>query len=89
MDNHKNSRLTIQMLEAARVQGKYEDVLNMMFEKHSLWAFHIILLLINQSFYGNFKEIPNLDIEKLKVDMNNPKIDEIIAQDRADATALE
>ena len=28
------------MLEAARVQGKYEDVLNMMFEKHSLWASH-------------------------------------------------
>jgi protein-disulfide isomerase len=88
LDNHKNSRLTIQMLEAARVQGKYEDVLNMMFEKHSLWASHYSSVDKPELLWQFLKEIPNLDIEKLKVDMNNPKIDEIIAQDRADATAL-
>lgn len=88
LDNHKNSRLTIQMLEAARVQGKYEDVLNMMFEKHSLWASHYASVDKPELLWQFLKEIPDLDIEKLKVDMNNPKIDEIIAQDRADATAL-
>ena len=34
------------------------------------------------------KNISNLDIEKLKKDMNNPKIDEIIKQDREDATIM-
>ncbi len=88
LDNHKNSRLTIQMLEAAREQGKYEEVLNMMFTNHSLWASHYSSVDKPELLWGFLKEISGLDIEKLKADMNNQKIDEIIAQDRADATAL-
>lgn len=88
LDNHKNSRLTIQMLEAARVQGKYEDVLNMMFEKHPLWASHYLSVDKPELLWQFLKEIPSLDIEKLKEDMKNPKIDEIIAQDRKDAESL-
>lgn len=88
LDNHKNSRFTIQILEAARVQGKYEEVLDMMFEKHSLWASHYSSVDKPELLWQFLKEISDLDIEKLKEDMKNPKIDEIIKQDREDANAL-
>lgn len=88
LDNHKNSRFTIQILEAARVQGKYEEVLDMMFEKHSLWASHYASVDKPELLWQFLKEISDLDIEKLKEDMKNPKIDEIIKQDREDANAL-
>lgn len=88
LDNHKNSRFTIQILEAARVQGKYEEVLDMMFEKHSLWASHYASVDKPELLWQFLKDIPNLDIEKLKEDIKNPKIDEIIKQDREDANAL-
>ncbi|MDX4050405.1 thioredoxin domain-containing protein [Aliarcobacter skirrowii] len=88
LDNHKNSRFTIQILEAARVQGKYEEVLDMMFEKHSLWASHYASVDKPELLWQFLKDIPNLDIDKLKEDMKNPKIDEIIKQDREDANAL-
>jgi len=88
LDNHKNSRFTIQMLEATRVQGKYEEVLNMMFEKHSLWASHYQNTDKPELLWQFLQSIPNLDIEKLKEDMKNPQINEIIDQDRKDAEAL-
>lgn len=88
LDNHKNSRFTIQILEAARIQGKYEEVLDMMFEKHSLWASHYASVDKPELLWQFLKEISDLDIEKLKEDMKNPKIDEIIKQDREDANAL-
>ncbi|MFA7022308.1 DsbA family protein [Aliarcobacter sp.] len=88
LDNHKNSKFTIQILEAARVQGKYEEVLDMMFEKHSLWASHYASVDKPELLWQFLKEISDLDIEKLKEDMKNPKIDEIIKQDREDANAL-
>ncbi|WP_066355939.1 DsbA family protein [Aliarcobacter skirrowii] len=88
LDNHKNSRFTIQILEAARVQGKYEEVLDMMFEKHSLWASHYASVDKPELLWEFLKDISDLDIEKLKEDMKNPKIDEIIKQDREDANAL-
>lgn len=88
LDNHKNSRFTIQILEAARVQGKYEEVLDMMFEKHSLWASHYSSVDKPELLWQFLKEISDLDIDKLKEDMKNPKIDEIIKQDREDANAL-
>ncbi|RXJ96014.1 disulfide bond formation protein DsbA [Arcobacter sp. AHV-9/2010] len=88
LDNHKNSRFTIQILEAARVQGKYEEILDMMFEKHSLWASHYSSVDKPELLWQFLKEISDLDIDKLKEDMKNPKIDEIIRQDREDANAL-
>ncbi|MDX4059153.1 thioredoxin domain-containing protein [Aliarcobacter skirrowii] len=88
LDNHKNSRFTIQILEAARVQGKYEEVLDMMFEKHSLWASHYASVDKPELLWQFLKDISDLDIDKLKEDMKNPKIDEIIKQDREDANAL-
>ena len=78
--------LIIKILEASREQNKYNEVLNVIFEKQSLWAQHN-----NEKpelLWTFLAQIEDLDIEKLKVDMNNPKIDKIIESDAKDANAL-
>jgi protein-disulfide isomerase len=85
--NHKNSKFAIQLLEASREQNKYEEVLSIMFEKQPIWAEHN-----NEkpellwTFLG---QIDGLNIDKLKEDMKNPKIDELLNNDAKDAKALE
>ncbi len=84
--NHKNSKFAIKILEASREQGKYEEVLSVMFEKQHLWAMHN-----NEKpelLWDFLAAIPQLDVEKLKKDSLNPKIDELIDIDKLDATNL-
>lgn len=84
--NHKNSKFAIKILEASREQGKYEEVLSVMFEKQHLWAMHN-----NEKpelLWDFLAVIPQLDVEKLKKDSLNPKIDELIDIDKLDATNL-
>jgi protein-disulfide isomerase len=84
--NHKNSKFAIQILEASREQNKYEEVLSIMFEKQPIWAEHN-----NEKpelLWTYLAQIEGLNIDKLKEDMNNPKIDEILSNDKKDATAL-
>ena len=85
--NHKNSKFAIQILEASREQNKYEEVLNIMFEKQPIWAEHN-----NEKpelLWTFLVQIDGLNIDKLKEDMKNPKIDEILNNDAKDAKALE
>lgn len=86
--NHKNSEFAIKILEASRDQNKYDEVLDVMFEKLSLWSGHSNNNPKPQALWEFLSVIPNLNIEKLKNDMNNPKFDEIISTDRADAKQL-
>ena len=84
--NHLNSKFAIRILEASREQNKYEEVLSIIFEKQPLWAQHN-----NEKpelLWELLTAIPNLDIAKLKNDMNNPKYDEIINTDTSDARKL-
>lgn len=84
--NHKNSKFAIKILEASREQNKYEEVLSVMFEKQSIWAEHN-----NEKpelLWTFLAQIEGLDISKLKEDMKNPKIDEIIQMDAKDAAIL-
>ncbi len=84
--NHKNSKFAIKILEASREQNKYNEVLNVIFEKQPLWAAH------NnekpESLWTFLEQIEDLNIDKLKEDMNNPKIDKIIESDSRDASSL-
>ena len=86
LENHKNSIFAIKILEASREQNKYEEVLSLIFEKQPLWAEHnnekpeLIWTFLTQ--------IEGLNIDKLKEDMKNPKIDEIIQMDAKDAAIL-
>lgn len=84
--NHKNSKFAIKILEASREQDKYEEVLDVMFEKQHLWAMHN-----NEKpelLWDFLAVIPQLDIEKLKKDSSNPNIDKLIDIDKSDATNL-
>ena len=83
--NHKNSKFAIKILEASREQNKYNEVLTVIFEKQSLWAQHN-----NEKpelLWTFLAQIEDLNIDKLKEDMNNPKIDQIIDIDAKDAKA--
>ncbi len=83
--NHKNSKFAIKILEASREQNKYNEVLTVIFEKQSLWAQHN-----NEKpelLWTFLAQIEDLNIDKLKEDMNNPKIDQIIDMDAKDAKA--
>lgn len=84
--NHKNSKFAIKLLEASREQNKYEEVLSVIFEKQPLWAQHD-----NEKpelLWEFLAQIDGLDMNKLKEDFKNPKIDEIINTDRNDAQEL-
>jgi protein-disulfide isomerase len=84
--NHKNSRFAVKILEASREQNKYEEVLSVIFEKQPLWAQHN-----NEKpelLWDFLAQIPQLDIEKLKEDSKNPKIDQIMNIDMEDARGL-
>lgn len=84
--NHKNSKIAIRILEASREQNKYEEVLDMIFETQALWAQHN-----NEKpelLWEFLAQIPQLDLDKLKIDSKNPKIEELINLDASDATRL-
>ena len=84
--NHKNSRFAVKILEASRVQNKYEEVLSVIFEKQPLWAQHN-----NEKpelLWELLAVIPDLDINKLKEDSKNPQIDKIMDIDKEDANQL-
>ncbi len=84
--NHKNSRFAVKILEASRVQNKYEEVLSVIFEKQPLWAEHN-----NEKpelLWEFLSVIPELDINKLKEDSKDPQIDKIMDIDTQDANQL-
>lgn len=85
--NHLNSKFAIRILEASREQNKYEEVLSVIFEKQPLWAQHN-----NEKpelLWEFLSTIPDLDMNKLKEDSKNPKIDKIMEIDSSDARELE
>ena len=84
--NHKNSRFAVKILEASRVQNKYEEVLSVIFEKQPLWAQHN-----NEKpelLWELLAVIPDLDINKLKEDSKNPEIEKNMDIDKEDANQL-
>ena len=82
---HGNSKIAIRALEAAKKQGKYWEALSLLFERQPEWGSHhhprIDLI---------FEFLPSvgLDIKKLKEDMKDPNIDEIIKIDSEDLKTL-
>ena len=83
---HKGADYAVAMLEAARMQGKYWETLQVMYDTQPTWADHHnpqpMLLWKSLSRAG-------LNVEKVKKDMVDPAIAAIIRQDMADAAALQ
>ena len=82
---HGNSKIAIAALEAARKQNKYWEALELLFKRQPEWGshHHPRIDLIYQ-----FLPIVGIDIKKLKQDMKDSSINEIIAQDLEDLKKL-
>jgi protein-disulfide isomerase len=82
---HDGADYFVTILEAAKKQGKYWETLDIMFKSQPYWASHS-----NPQPQRLWEFLPQagLDIERLKTDMNDPAIAKLIAQDIADAKAL-
>ena len=82
---HDGADNFVKILEAARMQGKYWETLDVMFKTQHIWANH-----------GHWQPerlweiLPQagVDIEQIRKDMHDPAIAKIIAQDMADVKAL-
>lgn len=84
--NHKNSKWASRILEAARLQNKYWEVLDAMFKFQGNWSGHH-----NpepEKLWVYLRYIDDLDLEKLKKDMETPEIYKIIDQDVEDGKKL-
>jgi len=82
---HPGSKDVVRMLEAAKMQGKYWETLELVFDTQELW-------ISGHTAYAErlWKYLPQagLDINRLVKDMENPEIDRIIKQDLEDARTL-
>ena len=82
---HDGADNFVRILEAARLQGKYWETLDVMFKTQGIWASH-----------GNWQPqrlwevLPEagVDIKQIRKDMHSPAIAKIIEQDMADAKTL-
>lgn len=82
---HKGADYFVKVLEAARKQGKYWETLEVMYQTQHYWASHHNP---QPELIWRFLPSVGLDLEKLRKDINDPAIEQIIAQDFADAKAL-
>ncbi len=82
---HKGSDTAVRILEAARQQGKYWEVLERTLATQPQWAAHhnpqpdLIWQLIADT---------GLDLAKAQAVVNSPEIEQVLAQDTADMKAL-
>jgi protein-disulfide isomerase len=82
---HQGADKVVQILEAARLQGKYWETLQMLYETQPQWASHHHP---NPDAVWQFLPALGLDVDRLRTDMNDPKILAIVKQDIADAQEL-
>ena len=82
---HQGSDKMVAMLEAARKQDKFWEVLELMFATQRQWTINhvaqpdIFMAIIGQA---------GVDVARIQQDMNNPEIAKIIQQDLADGQLL-
>jgi protein-disulfide isomerase len=82
---HGNSRFAIKILEAARKQGKYWETLELLFQYQPQWGSHHNP---QPELVWNYLPEVGLDIEKIKMDMNDPAIEAMIESEIKDGQAL-
>jgi len=82
---HPNSDYVVKLLEATKKQGKYTQTLEALFQYQSQWASHHSP---NLQVVWQIMSHVGLDIEQLKKDFNDPKLDQLIQQELADAKKL-
>lgn len=82
---HGNSKFIIKAIEAARKQGKYWEALEILFQHQPEWGSHHNP---RPELIWNYLPQIGLDMEKLKADMADPAIDEMITKEIQDGRDL-
>ncbi|OKY77016.1 MAG: disulfide bond formation protein DsbA [Desulfobulbaceae bacterium DB1] len=82
---HPGADYFVKILEAAKKQGRYWETLDVMYRSQGYWASHHNP---QPEKIWQFLPAAGLDLEKIKQDMNDPAIAQLIAQDLADAKTL-
>ncbi len=82
---HRGSSDVVRVLEAARMQDKYWQTLDLLYRSQSFWTQHHEVRLDQ---VWRLLSSAELDVERLRADMNDPSITAIIEQDLADAKTL-
>lgn len=82
---HPGSREMVAILEAAKAQDRYWQVLDVMFANQSIWANHENP---QPELIWDLLEKNGLDVAKLKTDMQDPAIAAAIAEDIADSKTM-
>lgn len=83
---HGNSKFVIAVLEAARKQNKFWETLEISFKTQPAWGSHHNPQ--PEKLWGFLPAVEGLDINQVKEDMKDPRIQEIIDQDFKDAQTL-
>ncbi len=82
---HPNAPMMVKILEAARVQNKYWEVLDVLFKYQPQWGDHHNP---NPELVWKYLPESGVNIDKLKDEMNNPSFQHIITTDMADVAKL-
>lgn len=82
---HPNSRFAIKVLEAARLQNRYWEVLSTLFYYQPTWGDHHNP---NPELIWNYLPETGVDIDQIRKDLENPNTAMIIEQDIMDSKDL-
>jgi protein-disulfide isomerase len=82
---HEGSEEAVRILETARLQGKFQPVLEALLEAQPVWASHAAP---NIGKAWEAARGAGLDVERARREMNLPGIDTLIRQDIADLKAV-
>ena len=83
---HKNSKLAISILEAAKKQNKFWETLETLFQSQPSWGDHHNPK--PELIWKYLSNVKGLDVDQVKLDLKDPKIKEIIEQDIQDGQRL-
>lgn len=83
---HQNSFYAVKMLEAAKEQGKFLEVLSFMFETQQYWIKNHVVQ--QNTLWRMLFNVQGIDMKKMADFMNNPELDARVEQDLKDAEAL-
>ena len=82
---HEGSADAVRVLEAARLQGRFWETLELLFRTQHLWTQHHRVYV--DQVWPLLPQV-GVDVERLRRDLADPRITAIIEQDLADAQTL-
>lgn len=83
---HKDSDYAVMILEGAREQGLFIDVLDFIFDTQNYWVKHHQVNI--KDLWDILPNVKDLDMQKLKEFIESKKADAVIKQDLEDAKTL-